>query len=267
MKKLFYSIVLLLASASLSAQDEIVIPSPEYLKTNDTVWVRTPANMDAAKKHPVVFLMHGHGGSYKDYLRDPKFQDVANRYGFILVSPNGSKDCWYIDSPNPEDMQFESYFFNQLIPEIDKRYPTDTENRFITGFSMGGHGAMWLFLQRPEYFRTAGSSSGVLELRFSGAVEGSLKRILGDYNKGANKNFHNYSCINHLENIAGSDKYIYFDCGTEDHLYGSALLFRERCDALNVKARSLMMPGKHDEPYFDEAFYLHFEFFQKQLKK
>ena len=264
--KHFYCFLFLWMAVSLSAQEEIIIPSPQYLKTNDTVWVRTPSDLDLSKKYPVVFLMHGHGGSYKDYLSDIKFQDVADRYGFILVTTNGSKDCWYINSPNPDDMQYESYFFNQLIPEIDKRYPTDTDNRFITGFSMGGHGAMWLFLQRPDYFRTAGSSSGVLELRFSGAVNGSLKRILGDYDNGANKNFHTYSCINNLENIAGSDKYIYFDCGTSDHLYQSALLFRQRCDALNVKARSVIMPGKHDGAYFDEAFYLHFEFFKNQVK-
>ncbi|MDD6210194.1 MAG: alpha/beta hydrolase-fold protein, partial [Bacteroidales bacterium] len=179
---------------------------------------------------------------------------------------DGFKDCWYVNAPNENEKQFESFFFEELFPAIEKRYSVDRNNRFITGISMGGHGAMWLFLQHPDLFRSAGSCSGVLELRYSGNVKGSLSRILGDYDGGANVNFRDFSCINHLENIVGKDKYIYFDCGTEDHLYTVARLFRDRCDVLGIKARSVFSPGGHNVEYFEDAFREHFAFFAKQVK-
>lgn len=265
MKKIFY-FLLLIFSESLLAQDEIIIPSPENLGTNDTVWILKPSNYDASKKYPVVYLMHGHGGSYKDYFQNKKFQDIADLYDFILVAPDGFKDCWYIDAPQKGEKQFETFFVQELLPTVEKNYSIDTDNRFITGISMGGHGAMWLFLHHPNLFKSAGSCSGVLELRYSGNVKGSLSRLLGDFADGGNINFRDFSCINHLENIVGKDKYIYFDCGTEDHLYAAAKLFRDRCDILGIKAYSVFSPGKHNGEYFDRAFKEHFEFFSKQIK-
>ncbi|MDR1887160.1 MAG: esterase family protein [Prevotellaceae bacterium] len=260
-------ICLFLRHVSLCAQDELIIYSPDYLKANDTVWVLKPSHFEATRKYPVVFMLHGHGGNFRNYLNNSHYQDIADRYGFILVTPDGFRDCWYIDAPNPDEKQFESFFFKELLPELERRYPIDANNRFITGISMGGHGAMWLFLRHPDCFRSAGSCSGVLELRFSGNRDGSLARILGDYADGANVHFRDFSCIHHLENIAGKDKYIYFDCGTEDYLYESAGLFRARCDALKIKACSIFSPGKHQSSYFDDAFRAHFDFFAKQVIK
>ena len=259
--------ILFFGHAALSAQEEMVIYSPDYLKANDTVWILKPTHFDPTEKYPVVFMLHGHGGNFRSYFADGRFRDVADRYGFILVAPDGFRDCWYIDAPKPNEKQFESFFFRELLPELERRYPIDTNNRFITGISMGGHGAMWLFLQHPDSFRSAGSCSGVLELRFSGNRDGSLTRILGDYAEGANTHFRDYSCIHHLENIAGKDKYICFDCGTEDYLYEAAKLFRERCDALKIKARSIFSPGKHNGSYFEDAFRAHFDFFAGQVVK
>ena len=266
MKKIFY-FLLLVFSESLFAQDEIIIHSPVHLGTNDTVWILKPATYDSSKRYPVVYLMHGHGGSYKNYFQDKKFQDIADLYDFILVTPDGFKDCWYIDAPQKGEKQFETFFIQELLPTVERHYSIDDNNRFITGISMGGHGAMWLFLRHPNLFKSAGSCSGVLDLKYSGNVKGSLSRLLGDFAEGKNKNFCDYSCVSQLENIVGEDKYIYFDCGTEDHLYSAAKLFRERCDILGIKACSVFSPGKHNGEYFDDAFKAHFAFFAKQVKR
>ncbi|MDD6209258.1 MAG: hypothetical protein PUB21_01470, partial [Bacteroidales bacterium] len=85
--------ILLFFAFSLFAQEEIIISSPRYLKANDTVWVVKPTDYDASKSYPIVYMLHGHGGDYKNYLSGGNFQDIADKYGFILVTPDGFKDC------------------------------------------------------------------------------------------------------------------------------------------------------------------------------
>jgi S-formylglutathione hydrolase FrmB len=53
-----------------------------------------------------------------------------------------------------------------VVHKIDNTYRTinDRKGRFITGLSMGGHGAMYLSAKHPELFSAAGSMSGVADM-------------------------------------------------------------------------------------------------------
>ena len=65
-----------------------------------------------------------------------------------------------------------------MYPTIKKKYRVEDEQIFITGIYSGGHGALNLFSKRPELFRAAGSSGGVLDLSVESA-NASLQNILG----------------------------------------------------------------------------------------
>ena len=93
-------------------------------------------------------------------------QSIANRYNMILVYPEGFTS-YNVDNPDNKDSRHESFFFNNLVPQIDKEFNIDEKNIFITGLSMGGYGALRYFILDPEYFNTAGSTGGAIDCDYS----------------------------------------------------------------------------------------------------
>ncbi|MDB5015061.1 MAG: esterase, partial [Daejeonella sp.] len=198
--------------------------------------------------------------NYKAWSQLADIQKLADQYQFIIVCPDGLKKSWYLDSPRRDSSQFESFFIKELMPKIFQTYSADSKNVFIAGASMGGYGAMWLFLRHPNLFRSAGSTSGVLNLRYSGFKKTTLAEHLGAYSD-ENKAFDNYSAINNLVNIVGLNKSLIFDCGTEDYLYIANKKFRDKCDELKIKATYIAKPGAHTGSYWSGSILTHFSFF------
>ncbi|MBN2610610.1 MAG: prolyl oligopeptidase family serine peptidase [Bacteroidales bacterium] len=258
MAKTLVFIFFILQYAYVSAQDEIVIAG-DNLPGNDTVWVYKPAGYNRINKYPAVYLLHGINGDYSSWGRLVNLQHYADKYGFIIVCPDGFKDSFYFNSPRIKNLQYELFFVTSLYPKILNAYTIDSTKVFITGLSMGGAGAMYLFLRNHHLFLSAASTSGVLDLGFSNS-KSSLKRLLGD-NYSESSIISTYSAISYLENISGTDKQILFDCGTEDHLYECNNLFRKRCDELKIMATYISQPGTHSSAYWSKSIEYHFKFF------
>ncbi len=116
--------------------------------------VYTPPGFDKKKKYPVFYLLHGIGGDEKEWFKGASPQNILdNLYAegkiqpMIVVMPNGRamKDDRAIGNiMAPDKVQafatFEKDLLNDLIPFIEKKYPTltDKDNRAIAGLSMGG---------------------------------------------------------------------------------------------------------------------------------
>jgi S-formylglutathione hydrolase FrmB len=90
---------------------------------------------------------------------------------------------------------------------------------------MGGHGALYLFSQRPELFRSAGSTSGVFDLRPSSDRYG-LTALLGQLST-EQVTWIRFSVMGNAEKIAAAQKEIIFDCGVSDRFYGVNNDFRQ----------------------------------------
>ncbi|MNY37464.1 hypothetical protein D3C86_1720290 [compost metagenome] len=71
---------------------------------------------------------------------------------------------------------------------------------------------MYLFLNHPDVFLSAGSTSGVLNLRHSGFKKTTIAYLLGPYSE-ENKAFDEYSPVNLLDKIKDLKKTLIFDCG------------------------------------------------------
>src|SRR5437868_5257851 len=75
------------------------------------------------RRYPVLYLLHGLGGSAADWVSNRShLADYAAQYPFIIVVPEG-KDGWYTDGVVPNE-KFESYFVEELIPDVDRRFRT-----------------------------------------------------------------------------------------------------------------------------------------------
>ena len=264
MKKLVLLFSIILFSASIFAQDTLLI-SKNYIPHTDTTLIFTPKNYNPDQKYPLVFMLHGWAGNYAQWSKTANLQHFADADSFVIVCPDGFYDCWYINSPKKPDSQFETFFFKDLVPEVFAKYNIDTTNIFITGLSMGGHGAMYLMLTHPKFFKSAGSTSGILDLTAFPEHWG-LDKVLGPY-KSNKKFWEEHSDINLLKNIKGTEKPIIVDCGTSDFSFQVNKNFAKLAKADDVNIKFITGPGNHSHKYWHKSIPAHFKFFHDLVVK
>ncbi len=259
MKKLIPLLFLLVLGQELQGQDQILISS-HLIPDTDTVWVFTPSDYAEGQKYPVVYMLHGYSSDYQQWHKIMDAVKYANDYDIIIVCPDGFYNSWYINSPRKSESQFASYFFEKLIPAIEEKYAADTENRFVTGLSMGGHGAFHLFSLRPDLFKSAGSTSGVMDLRGSAGLF-ELHEYLGEYEENQDL-WLSVSAIGNIEKFKNANKELIFDCGTEDPFFRWNMDFYRKALEANVPVTFISQPGKHEWDYWEKSIKAHFEFFK-----
>lgn len=253
-------------SITLKAQDLWVLKS-QHIPSPDSVWVFKPSSYDKAKKYSLIYLLHGYSGNYQSWDKLINCQKYADDYGFIIVCPDGFYNSWYINSPAQKDHQYSSFFFDDLFPKIKAEYKIDENNIFISGLSMGGHGALYLFLQHPDQFKSAGSTSGVVDLRVGYSKNYKITELLGADMAHADSLWLNFSVLKNIENDAVLRKPIIFDCGTEDKFHPANDALYRKCMDLKIPATYTSQPGGHTSTYWKANIKKHFEFFKAQTEK
>ena len=123
-----------------------------------------PAKIAEGKKLPVIYLLHGGGGSYRDWTNYSDVAQYAER-GLILVMPEGNSSYYVNSADHPQD-RYEDYIVHDLIADVENRFPAATgrSNRAIAGVSMGGFGAVILALKHPDLVVFAGGMSSALDV-------------------------------------------------------------------------------------------------------
>ncbi len=256
--KIFLMALMAYFPVTLFAQDLIVYNSTNLPKP-DSTYVFMPQGKNKEDKLPLIFLLHGYSGNYKQWDSIMDAQRYANEYGFIVVCPDGLYNSWYINSPIKKDSQFEQFFINELWPDIMQKYTPDLNNIFITGLSMGGHGALSIFLNHHEKFKSAGSTSGAVDLTTLGSKYG-IETLLGA--NASSALLSEYSVTQKMKKLSGSEKQIIFDCGTQDQFYKMNNDLKELCDYLNIKATYISQPGGHNRAYWTKSIRQQFNFFK-----
>lgn len=134
-----------------------------------------PADADTGKHYPVLYLLHGVGGDNSSWL---EYSDVAGMMQrgempeMIVVMPDGYLS-YYSDAADGS-LPYETFFISELMPAINSLYPTlpRRDNRVISGFSMGGFGALTLGLRHTDKFGTIISLSPSMRTDSVYATEG-----------------------------------------------------------------------------------------------
>jgi len=123
-----------------------------------------PASIPAGEKLPVVYLLRGGGGGFRDWTN---YSDVARfaEQGLILVMPEGNSSYYVKPAERPQD-RYEDYIVKDLISDVEARFPADSSrsNRAIIGISMGGFGAVNLSFKHADLFVFAGAMSPAIDV-------------------------------------------------------------------------------------------------------
>ena len=78
-------------------------------------------------RFPVVYALHGAGGDSKGFYQAHPgglLPNLADKYGFIAVCPDGAKTSWWLDSPVNPKMMYETLVVKEGLPYIDANYRT-----------------------------------------------------------------------------------------------------------------------------------------------
>jgi len=251
----------------LAAQlDTLVIPS-QAMQKNPKAVVVLPEQYKAAKTpFPVVYLLHGWSGSYRDWPNKIDLKPLADKYGFIIVCPDGGYAGWYVNSPLKKDSQYETYIAKEVVNYIDRNYRTiaDSTGRFLCGLSMGGHGAFTLLAKYPEQYAGAGSMSGAMAMS-SGDRRAGLADLLGDYETNQLL-WEGNSALFLADRLAGRHKAILIDCGVDDFLFQTNLALHKKLLDLKIPHDYIERPGAHTWGYWTNALEYHLLFFRKNLR-
>src|SRR5690606_19956591 len=173
MKNIVLITISMVLTQSLFAQKGFSIKS-DKLKRTVSVSLQTPTNYQASKSYPWVFMLNGHSENYVHWVIKTDAKQLGTDYQMIFVCTKVFVN-YYLNSPNLETYRYEVFFFQELVPNIEEKYNIDNKNIFITGLSMGGYGALSLFIKHSEFFNTAASTSGALEFDYENLKNVSLK--------------------------------------------------------------------------------------------
>ena len=132
--------------------------------------VVVPDSYNKSKCMPVLYLLHGTGSEIHpgstEWFNGGHIDQQANLPA-ITVVPGGGPS-WWIDqwSNTARRPAWESWLWNTVMPAVNKKFnicPQRSQHT-VAGLSMGGYGALYLASQRPGYFGSAASFSGVISL-------------------------------------------------------------------------------------------------------
>lgn len=136
----------------------------QSLRRNMPYRVILPAKLVSGQKLPVVYLLHGGGGDYREWSNDSDVSQYALQ-GLILVMPEGASSYYTNSATRPND-RYEDYIVRSLIQDVESRFPvaSDRSQRAIVGISMGGFGAVKNALKHPELYGFVGGLSSALDV-------------------------------------------------------------------------------------------------------
>lgn len=217
---------------------------------------------------PVLYCLHGLSGDYEDWNRGFDMSGLCDKYGWMLVMPDGGRN-YYVNNPSPGGFNYEDHLIMDIIPFIDKTFPTQAERggRAICGISMGGYGAFMLALKHPELFCATSNLSGSLYFthettppNHSDYVNHLLSAlpVQGAYDV--------FILAENLRQAEAELPAMHFHCGTEDRLFDCNKAFHHYLEELGVEHVWSEYPGQHDHPYWSEHLEETFEFMSRFLK-
>ncbi|HKP73120.1 MAG TPA: alpha/beta hydrolase family protein [Pyrinomonadaceae bacterium] len=215
-----------------------------------------------AVKYPVLYLLHGLGGSAADWTSDrAHLAEHAAAYRLIIVTPEG-KDGWYTDSATVANGKFETYILEELIPDVERRFRAQTtrDARAVAGLSMGGYGALKFGLKYPQKFVFAASMSGAFNApawnqddpETAAWLKPSIARAYGAMDspvRPANDLFKLFAAI--PQESIGALPFFYLDCGTDDFLVQSNRALSELLLKRKIPHEYRQLPGAHTWAYWD----------------
>ncbi|HEX2535278.1 MAG TPA: alpha/beta hydrolase-fold protein [Chitinophagaceae bacterium] len=265
MKRLFLLLLLPFCAGAQSSKvmDNLSVKS-KILNMDRKFAIYLPPDYETSQRsYPVLYLLHGGGDDQTGWVQFGEVQHIADkafREGtatpMIIVMPdaNTGRRGYFNDVSNT--WRYEDFFFQELMPYVEKTYRTKGEKRFraISGLSMGGGGTFMYALHHPELFSSAcplSASTGPITL------EDAARNLRRDNQNLADSSIQRYynrhSALALLQSMPDSViKTVrwYIDCGDDDFLYEGNSLVHIAMKKRNLPHEFRIRDGAHNWTYW-----------------
>lgn len=255
--KAFLLVLTIFSNVASAATVDTVLTHSKAMKKDIKAVVVKPESYSSDKRFPVLYLLHGAGGKYGEWItKTPDKETVkrlADRYNMVVVCPDGGVTSWYFDSPVDPTYKYETYIASELVEYIDGHYSTikDRAGRAITGLSMGGHGGLYLAFRHQDVFGACGSMSGGVDIR-PFPENWDLAKRLGKYSEHP-QNWETNTVINLTHLLTPNKLAIIFDCGYSDFFYKVNVDLHNKLLDRNIPHDFTVRPGGHTWDYWQNA--------------
>ena len=283
--KRFLSLLLLLLPV-LSAHAGKVVTDSLYsniLHASVKYNVYLPDGFDKSDKaYPVVYLLHGLGGNYTNWVEKGSAKLVADELigsgeavEMIIVMPNAGgadrRNVWngYFNMPG---WNYEDFFFQEFMPTVEKKYRAigDKGHRAVMGLSMGGGGSTVYCQHHPELFSSCYAMSAWLDYEDGqvGNKEGSKDKL--DY---VCQSVRDHSALDFMDKA--DEKTLeqlrtvkwFIDCGDDDFLVTLSFQLHMKMKAAKVKSELRVRNGVHNWEYWHGSLRLALPFASRNFEK
>lgn len=214
-----------------------------------TYRVFLPVKLDAGQRLPVVYLLHGNGGGYRDWSNNSGVARYAAQ-GLILVMPEGDAS-YFMNAVGKLRDRYEDYLIRDLVADVEARFPVrDGRSSAIVGVSMGGFAAIKFGLSHPEMFAFVGAMSpplDVAERQFSwkrARQWWAFRTIFGPWGSAERRARDPLVLLQSADTAAVP--YFYLTAGEDEPLLESIRRFNARLGQRSFAHEFHVKPGGHD---------------------
>ena len=163
-------------AAGLDVAEHQTYGRMEYYKvsTPSIAWkprvnVLLPDGYDSGRRYPVLYLLHGGAQNFMKFDKEDDIRGLTAGRDLIVVMPDGGIAGWYCNpvTANLGPRNWETFHIEELIPWVDATFRTFPEQagRAVSGFSMGGFGALKYTAKYSDKFASVSAHSGPANLR------------------------------------------------------------------------------------------------------
>ncbi len=239
----------------------------KILKMDRKFAIYLPADYETSQRsYPVLYLLHGSGDDQSGWIQFGEVKNITDKAiregkctAMIIVMPDGNTgQRGYFNSPKG-DWNYEDFFFQELMPYVEKTYRTRTDKRYraIAGLSMGGGGSFIYALHHPELFSAACPLSAYVgPISMEEATSRWEKQYPGVPKESLNNYFARHSALELVNNMTVDQKKAvrwYIDCGDDDFLFEGNSLVHIAMRKKEIPHEFRIRDGGHTWTYWREA--------------
>jgi S-formylglutathione hydrolase len=221
---------------------------------------------------PVLWYLSGLTCTQENVTTKAGFQRIAAELGLMIVCPDtsprgdgvpddegydfGKGAGFYVNAteePWAQHFQMYDYITKELPAQIGAEFPADMSRQGITGHSMGGHGALAVFLKNRGTYKSVSAFSPIVAPMQCPWGEKALTGYLGA-NRAA---WADYDACALLEAGGAADANILIDQGLADNFLEEQLkpeLFEAACEKVGQNLTLRRHEGYDHSYYFIATF-------------
>ena len=226
-----------------------------------------PPDYEASQRaYPVLYLLHGGGDDQTGWVQFGEVQNITDKAikdgtatPMIIVMPDANTIRRGYSNDATNTWRYEDFFFQELMPFIEKTYRVKTEKRYraVAGLSMGGDGTFTYALHHPELFAAAcplSAGTGPINLD---SARARLKRENNSIDEASIVAFYKrqnvVELVNNLPDSSRKAVRWYIDCGDDGFLYEGNCLVHIAMRKKEIPHEFRIRDGAHNWTYWRAA--------------